>query len=160
MTQEQQHNFILGGAIGALVAFISLIVMAFIPRPFSPMEHQSILSGLNTLSAEQLSAYKIYITRNLTWDSFYLIGHALMWFGYSAIIFRSSKWLALFIAVLGFSSTWLDFTENEMRWVALQLLIDNGYTSLSSLSDWSVIFGLSLLDNIYLCISLWYGGGW
>ena len=73
-----------------------------------------------------------------------------MWFGYSAVIFRSSKWLALFIAVLGLSSTWLDFTENEMRWVALQLLVDNGYTSLSSLSDWSVILGLSFWI-IFIC---------
>ena len=150
MTQAQQRNFILGGAIGALVAFISLIAMALLPRPFSPMDHESILTGLNTLSTEQLSAYKTYIMRNLTWDSFYLIGHALMWFGYSAVISRSSKGLAIFVAILGFSSAWLDFTENEMRWAALQLLINNGYISISNIADWSVIFGLSFWI-IFIC---------
>ncbi len=150
MTQAQQRNFILGGAIGALVAFISLIVMAFLPRPFSPMDHASILSGLNTLSTEQLSAYKTYVIRNLTWDSFYLIGHVLMWFGYSAVISRSSKGLAMFVAILGFSCAWLDFIENEMRWAALQFLINNDYTSISNLADWHVIFGLSFWI-IFIC---------
>ena len=150
MTQAQQNNFIIGGAISALIAFVSLIVMAFLPRPFSPMDHASILSGLNTLSTEQLAAYKTYIIRNLTWDSFYLMGHALMWFGYSAVISRSSKGLAMLVAILGFSSAWLDFTENEMRWAALEFLINNDFTSISSVADWSVIFGLSFWI-IFIC---------
>ena len=71
-------------------------------------------------------------------------------FGYSAVLSRNSQGLAMFVAILGFSSAWLDFTENEMRWAALQLLINSDYTSNSSVTDWSVIFGLSFWI-IFIC---------
>jgi len=150
MTKSQQRNFIITGAIGALVSFVALIVMFFLPTPFTPMNHFSILSGASVLSTEQLSAYKNYMTLNLTWDSLYLIGHVTMWFGYAALLFRENPVLAVFIAVLGFFCGWLDFTENEIRWAALEALLSKSHLPISQIAQWRIIFGLSFWA-LFLC---------
>ena len=150
MTRSQQRNFIISGAIGSVVAFGTLIVMFFLPAPLAPMNHFSILSGANVLSTEQLSAYKSYMALNLGWDSLYLIGHVTMWFGYAAYLFRENPVLAVFIAVAGFFSGWLDFTENEIRWAALEALLSNSYLPISQIAHWRIIFGLSFWA-LFLC---------
>ena len=58
MTHTQQSNFIVTGAIGALTAFLALIIIAFLPRPFASMDHLAVLSGVRILSPEEILAYK------------------------------------------------------------------------------------------------------
>jgi len=140
MTQTQQSNFTIAGAIGSLMAFLALVVIAFIPRPFESMDHFAILSGLHTLSPDELSGYKNYVITNFTFDSIYLIGHLLMWFGYVSYILKSNRTIAGIVAILGIISAFLDFTENEIRWSALEILV-NGSTS--NMLLWQTIFGLS-----------------
>lgn len=77
---------------------------------------------------------------NFTVDSIYLVGHAFMWFGYASYLFKSSRFLAIIVGALGFLSAWLDFTENEMRWSALETLISG---NVSDMALWQTVFGLS-----------------
>ena len=150
MNQSQQHNFSIAGVVGACVAFIALLAIAFLPRPFPAMDHFSILSGVTVLSPEELAAYKNYVASNLTLDSLYLIGHFLMWLGYSAYLYKSSKLLAAAIAVLGFFSAWLDFTENEIRWASLEFLLADRNPPITEILAWQTTFGLSFWI-LFLC---------
>ncbi|MBV1880621.1 MAG: hypothetical protein KUG82_03265 [Pseudomonadales bacterium] len=147
MNQVQQSNFIAAGAIGSFIAFFALMIIAFIPRPFISMDHFSILSGVKSLSVEELSNYKNYVALNLTFDSLYLIGHTFMWFGYASYLFKSSRSLAGIVGMLGFVSAWLDFTENEIRWSALEILLTG---TASNMMVWQSIFGLSFWA-VFLC---------
>jgi len=149
----QQRNFIIAGSIGALIAFVSLIIMAFLPRPFEAMDHFSILSGLNILTKNQLSDYRNYVALNLTWDSLYLIGHIVMWSGYAAFFYRDSKYISFIVLVLGFASGWLDFTENEIRWAILEALTSGHYLPIEHITEWQTTFGLSFY-MLFICALL------
>lgn len=154
MNQDPQSKFISAGIVGSLVAFVSLVVMAFLPRPFSPMDHFSILSGLKTLSGPEFATYKRYVASNLTWDSLYLFGHVFMWLGYGVYIGKRHTLPAILVVSLGLFSAGLDFIENEMRWSAITSLGSGGKICISYAMFWKTLFGLSfwaLFISAFIC---------
>jgi hypothetical protein len=73
-----------------------------------------------------------------------------MWIGYGALISRESQLAGGLIGTLGILSGWLDFTENEMRWVALKTILAGAAVPPTHIANWQVIFGLSFW-TLFLC---------
>ena len=131
------------GAFGAATATVALVVLALLPRPFAPMDHLSILSGTVRLTAEQLIAYRSYVSSNLTIDSLYLLAHSVMWLGLANLISVGNSRLASLVLTCGLLGAGFDFLENELRWAAMANLSSGSLPTPSYVAIWQTVFGLS-----------------
>lgn len=138
-----RYSLIRPAAFSAFVAVITLLGMAFLPRPFLPVDHLAILSGGQQLSGEQFSAYRAYVVNNLTLDSAYLLAHAVFWLGLAQLAARQSASLGRLALFFGLSGAVLDFLENEIRWVAMNSLSAGDFPTQCLLVIWQIVFAFS-----------------
>lgn len=158
----QRSQFIVAaGGVAALCAAICLFVLAYIPRPPGGISHLAVFSGTRTLETEELALYMLYLKRNLTVDSFYLIGHVLMWLGYSELFRRRGVAFSASVLALGLISGALDLLENEVRW-ALMSLPGGLQFGPTWATVWMIIVGMSfwaILLSIAITAFLNWGEG-
>lgn len=149
MTPDLRRNLVISGSIGAAVACGALCVLMFLPRTW---DHLAVISNLASLPADQVRLYSNQVASDLTFDSVYLLGHAVMWIGFAALVSNESKGVANSIAILGLLGSFLDFTENEMRWAAVKLAVIGSAAPANRLADWQMVFGLSYWPLFLCCI--------
>lgn len=153
---ERNHTITIA-AVAAAVACLSLIALALIPRPPFPFGHSAIFSGRQSLSGGELAAYLIYLKRNLTIDSIYLLGHVGMWLGFGTLLARQASHFGRLIVVLGVTSGALDLLENEIRWAIASSL--PSAASPSWTLAWEVTVGMSfwvlLITTLLTVMQLW-----
>jgi hypothetical protein len=141
--RETEKPLITLCAISAASAAIALVGMAFLPRPFAPMDHLSILLGSPRLGVNELAAYKSYVSNNLTLDSFYLLAHSLMWVGMAQLVSRRTTSLGKLVLLSGLSGAIFDFLENELRWAAIGALLAGNLPSQSYVAIWQIVLACS-----------------
>lgn len=158
----RRNSTIVAGAIGALLACTSLIALALIARPALEMNHAAILSGRKLLSPLETASYLSYLRKNLTVDSFYLLGHIAMWLGFAALLDERGSRYGRLIAILGIMSGGLDFAENEVRW-AIAGSLDASPMSSAWTTVWQVTVGMSfwavLITTLLTAIMIWSSQG-
>jgi hypothetical protein len=140
---KHSSRWIAISAISAAIAAIALIGMAFLPRPFTPMNHLSILLGLQGLNGDQLITYKDYVSNNLTIDSLYLLAHSFMWVGVAQVISLQAARLWSLVLLFGLSGAILDFLENELRWAAMPALISGELPVRLYVFVWQIVLAFS-----------------
>jgi hypothetical protein len=151
-----RSHILTAASVAAIVACISLIALAVIPRPPFSFSHSDILSGRQTLNAHELASYLVYLKRNLTIDSVYLLGHVGMWLGFGTLLQRRGGRGGLII-VLGLISGALDLMENEIRWAIAPSLPSSA--SASWTVAWEITVGMSfwalLITTLLAIMQLW-----
>ena len=154
---NRDSRLVAGGSIAAGVACLSLLALAFIARPPFAVDQLAVLTGTRTLSELEAAAYVSYLRKNLTIDSFYLLAHMGMWFGYAAVLRARSVRLGGPLLALGLIGAVLDFVENEMRWV-LATDVSRHIVFPSWGVGWQIVVGLSfwflLMAAVWLAISI------
>ena len=155
---NRDSRLVAGGAIAACVACLSLLALAFIARPPFAVDQFAVLTGTRALSDVEAAAYLSYLKKNLTIDSFYLLAHIGMWFGYAAVLKARGVRLGGALLALGLIGAVLDFVENEMRWV-LATDLSRHMASPSWGVVWQIVVGMSfwllLMAAVWLAISIW-----
>lgn len=140
MIARVRRHLIAAGAAGAAVASAALVVLMLLARPY---DHFAVMSGAGSLSAAQWKVYAGQVTKDLSWDGVYLLGHALTWVGYGALLAVASRAGATLVVALGFLGVGLDFAENEMRWASLKAALAGAPLPLAELAHWQVMAALS-----------------
>jgi hypothetical protein len=156
----ERNQTISAAAVAALIASVSLVALALLPRPQFISSQLSILSGRHSLNAGEIIAYLTYLRRNLTIDSIYLLGHIGMWVGFGTLIERRERGRGRLIMVLGIISGALDLLENEIRW-AIAGSIGSSVMSESWALVWQITVGMSfwalLITTLLTVLHLWSG---
>lgn len=143
MLKPIQDHIIKIGALSAVIATISLVILALLPRPFIPVDHFSALAQPSFFTDEQFAVYKEYVSNNLTIDSIYLLAHSIMWVGLANLVATRITSMRSPILTFGLLSAFLDFLENELRWGAITLFSSGGILEPSYAVIWNTILGLS-----------------
>jgi len=157
--REDGHTFLVRcGAVAAMVAFVALVVLALLPRPLGD-KHFEILTGFAQLSTADKSNYLFYLKTNFAVDSIYLLGHIIMWLGFSVVIGARSGILGTAVAVIGVSGAFLDFLENEMRWSFVLGLTRGLPADISGVYAWNTVTAMSywtiIVAAVVTSIGVW-----
>ena len=155
---SEPERTVRASAVAAIVACLSLIALATIPRPPFAANQLAILSGRQPLNPEELSGYLTYLRRNLTIDGVYRLGHIGMWLGFGVLVARRGKAGGRLIIVLGVISGALDLLENEIRWAIAGSLRGISFPESLALM-WQVTVGMSfwamLVTTLVTSMQLW-----
>jgi hypothetical protein len=146
--------------IGSMFAALCLVGMSIVSRSFSREEQVGIWLGNTT---HDLLSYSSHFSMMYAVVSAYLIGHFLMWLGYSFLAGKRAAVIGTVILLIGFLSSFADLTEYGLRGAMLkgqQWQIHSApalplvWWFIRELSIWliylgSVVIGISLLNQAW-----------
>jgi hypothetical protein len=164
MSKQVQHT-IFTPAIGASLAVLFLISIAFIPFVEGVgYPGVNVLTGQTQLSSDQFTAYVCSIYLDLFLDTFFLIGCILAWIGLFYHIHQNNKLIAALMLILALLGIGLDFTENTFIAVTLNQLINGLNPGDTWYTPWHISqqasYWLAFIPAALASIILWKGDFW
>lgn len=132
------------GAIGSMLATLSLVAMLFISWPFDfSFPGEQFLTGNISLSQSDLAQYVKIIRVYFALDSLFILAWIVAWLGFTFLIRPRSNILSNIALMLGLIGAFLDFTENEILWALVQGRQWDVPPQIGWLTVWSVTRQLS-----------------
>lgn len=164
MSKQVQQTILLP-AIGASLAVLFLISIAFIPFVEGVgYPGVNVLTGQTQLSSDQFTAYVCSICLDLFLDTFFLIACILAWIGLFHRIRQNNKLLAILMLVLALFGILLDFTENSFVAITLNQLINGAAPGDAWYTPWYISqqasYWLAFIPAALASIILWKGDFW
>lgn len=148
------------GVIGAVVATLTLVSLAFISFP-QGLEYPGvpILTGQLTLSETELSSYLSTLGFQYILDSLLLLGWITSWAAVGAVVYKRCPFLGVLTLIFGLLGACLDFSENAIIWGVVQRLRIGLPLNGDWLGAWKTIQNLSywlpFTGAVFAAAGLW-----
>jgi hypothetical protein len=158
------RTIIRAGAIGATVASVLIIILAFTPWPFDfAMPGDPVIAGDIMLTTIEAAAFKNSVGTLFTLDGMFLLGWVAAWIGLAALLREKHAELSKLTLIIGLAGALLDFTENAIMWALVQGIAGGTAPPIGWGIAWRVIRHLSYLlpfiAAVIAMIGLWADGG-
>lgn len=150
------------GAVGAALAAILLLAMAFIQLPggmFYP--GLEALTGRLTLDSAALQAYLTGMRLLFVLDGLFLAGWVLAWLGLAELVRARQPLLGWLTLGFGLAGALFDFSENSLVWGALQAFQSGQWMTPGWVIAWKAVqhlsYWLPFLAAALAAPALWQG---
>jgi hypothetical protein len=122
---DGKRHLLAGGAVGALVAVIMLVVMAVFATGFWPLEVEfpglEILTGNVPVTPDEFIEFANLSALMLSLDSIFIIGVILAWLGLGVLTRERAGAMGWLVVILGVAGALLDFCENQIGWSMVEV---------------------------------------
>ncbi len=161
---DDTRILIRAGAIGATVASLLIVCLAFTPWPFDfAMPGDPVIAGEIALSAPEAAAFKTSVGILFSIDDVFLLGWVIAWIGLAALLRKEHAEISKLTLVIGLAGALLDFSENAIMWSLTQGIAAGAAPAIGWGIGWRVVRHLSYLlpyvAAVIAMIGLWADGG-
>lgn len=118
--------------------------MTFVPISFNRNEQIAIWMKTRLLTPIEWIQFGFQYKTMFVLVSLYLIGHLLMWIGFSSFMMRKTSLLGVLVLIVGCLSTFLDFSEYGLRGTMLKAIEWNMVIPPSLILFWYFIREMSI----------------
>jgi len=158
-----KKHLLAGGAVGALIAVIMLVVMAVFATGFWPLEVEfpgmEILADTVPVSPDEFIEFANLSALMLSLDSIFIIGVILAWLGLGVLTRERAGKMGWLVVFLGVAGALFDFCENQIGWSMVQVRLMDATASINGAPIYAY-FIVSALSYLFPFTAAALAGVW